>query len=77
VANVRLPQNIQKDRIYVTYEYIAVTMRCMMALTLSCAVVTICTAYFNINKDSTVCLQNVFVFRMVLTINSDCFPKQH
>jgi hypothetical protein len=28
-------------------------------------------------QNSAFCPQSVSVFRMVLTINSDCFPKQH
>jgi hypothetical protein len=46
---------------------------------LSCisTVVIICTTCFNTPKLCIMPTQCISVFRMVLTINSDCFPKQH
>jgi hypothetical protein len=41
------------------------------------AVDTIYTTFFNTLKLRILPTQCIFVFRMVLTINSDCFPKQH
>jgi hypothetical protein len=40
-------------------------------------VVTICTTRFNTLKLCILPTQCICVFHMVLTINSDCFPKQH
>ena len=39
-------------------------------------VVTICTTYFNI-RNSAFCLHSVYVFCMMITINSDYFPIQY
>jgi hypothetical protein len=47
------------------------------SLTLLSPVVTICTAWFNIVKLCILPTQCICVFRMVLIISSDCFPKQH
>jgi hypothetical protein len=48
------------------------------ALTMESAVVTIYTTYFNtLNKTLLLPTRCIYVFRMVLTINSDYFPKQH
>jgi hypothetical protein len=38
---------------------------------------TICTTSFNILKLCLLTAECICMFRMVLTINSDCFPKQH
>jgi hypothetical protein len=46
-------------------------------LTLDSPVVTICTTFFNILKLYILPTQCICVFRMVLTVNSDCFPQQH
>jgi hypothetical protein len=46
-------------------------------LTLQRPVVTIYTICFNIPELCILFTQCICVFRMVLTINSDCFPKQH
>jgi hypothetical protein len=40
-------------------------------------VVTICTTCFNMLKLYIPPTQCICVFHMVLTINSDCFPKHH
>jgi hypothetical protein len=40
-------------------------------------VVTICTTYYNTLKLCILTTECICVFRMVLTINRDCFPKQH
>jgi hypothetical protein len=40
-------------------------------------VVTMCTTLFNIKNLCDFLTQCICVFRMVLAINSDCFPKQH
>jgi hypothetical protein len=40
-------------------------------------VVYMCTTYFNTKKPFILPTQCIYVFRMVLTVNSDCFPKQH
>jgi hypothetical protein len=40
-------------------------------------VVTICTTLFDTSKLCILPTQCIWVSRMVLTINSDCFPKQH
>jgi hypothetical protein len=45
-------------------------------LTLQSPVVTVCTTFFNTPKLCILPTQCIYVFRMVLTINSDCFPKQ-
>jgi hypothetical protein len=37
-------------------------------------VVTICATWFNIKK---LLILPIYKFRMILTVNSDCFPKQH
>jgi hypothetical protein len=36
-----------------------------------------CTTCFNIPKLSILPPHSIYVFRMVLTINSDCFAEQH
>jgi hypothetical protein len=46
-------------------------------LNASSPVVTICTTCFNTLKLCILPTQCVCVFRMILTISSDCFPKQH
>jgi hypothetical protein len=43
----------------------------------SYSVVTICTTCYNIPKLCILPTECICVFRTVLTINSDCFPKQH
>jgi hypothetical protein len=40
-------------------------------------VVTICTTCYNTLKLCILPTQCICVFRVVLTINTDCFPKQH
>jgi hypothetical protein len=44
--------------------------------TLYSIVVTICATFYNIQKLCILPTQCIYVFRMVLTVNSDCFPKQ-
>jgi hypothetical protein len=46
-------------------------------ITLSSSVVAICTTRFNTPKLCILPTQCTCVFRMVLTIKSDCFPKRH
>jgi hypothetical protein len=46
-------------------------------LTLYSTVVTICTNLFHVQKPSILPTQCIYVFPMILTINSDCLPKQH
>jgi hypothetical protein len=46
-------------------------------LTLQSLVVSIRTTCFNTLKLYILPTPRICVFRMVLTINSDCFPKQH
>jgi hypothetical protein len=46
-------------------------------LTLYSPVVTIYTTCFNTLKLCILPTQCIYVFPMVLTINSDCFPRQH
>jgi hypothetical protein len=48
-----------------------------MLLSLYSPVVNVYTACFNILKLFILGTYCVHVFRMVLTVNSDCFPKQH
>jgi hypothetical protein len=43
----------------------------------SSALKRICTARFNILKLRILPTQCIYVFRVILTINSDYFPKQH
>jgi hypothetical protein len=52
-------------------------LRFSRKLTLESPVVTKCTICFNILKFYILHTQCICVFRMVLTINSDCFHKQH
>jgi hypothetical protein len=37
----------------------------------------VCTTCYNIQKLCILPTQCIYVFRMILTINSDYFPKQH
>jgi hypothetical protein len=46
-------------------------------LTLKSPVVTMHTTCYNILKLCILARECIYVFRMVLTINSDCFSKQH
>jgi hypothetical protein len=39
--------------------------------------ISVCTIRFNINETYILLTQRVYVFLMILTANSDYFPKQH
>jgi hypothetical protein len=48
----------------------------ILMLTLQRPVITICTTYFNTTK-TLHCAYRVYLFHMVLTMNSSVLPKQH
>jgi hypothetical protein len=49
----------------------------IITLNFQSPVATICTTCFNISKPCIIPTECIFVFRMVLTLNIDYFPKQH
>jgi hypothetical protein len=49
----------------------------LFQLTFESTVVSICTTCSNILQPIILTTQCIYVFHMILTINSDCFPKQH
>jgi hypothetical protein len=49
----------------------------LLYLTLYSPMVTMCTKCFNTLKLCILTTKCIYMFRVVLTINSDCFPKQH
>jgi hypothetical protein len=57
--------------------YVNVKVKLSLCLTLESPVVTVCTTFFNTPKLYILPTQCSCVFRTVLTINSDWFPKQH
>jgi hypothetical protein len=46
-------------------------------VTLSSSVVTVCVTCFNIQKLCIFPTHYMYVFHVILRINSDCYPKQH
>jgi hypothetical protein len=63
--------------LWLHFKLIIWSVRQQSALTIQSPMVTICTTRFNTPKLYILPTQCICVFRMVLTINSDCFPKQH
>jgi hypothetical protein len=62
-------REICKRRMYI----IKLTL-CLLRLTISRPVVTVCTTSFNVLKLCCILHKEcMYVFRMILTINSDCF----